>query len=222
MKHKEFKIPFKLARHILKDGKHHSFKVWIAIKAIHGSHAHQIDIQHVSNLCQISPNAVYYHLDKLLRWNWIGSDGEAYFMRPVSFLCEMYKVKGKGYRIDATKELPEIQSVLFAMSVKHIVSYRMYAERSISRCKQAAYKIQQFNPTTLSVRLLSSLIGISVNMVHRLKMKCIKLGYLFRRKNKRLVLPYEHAYLFEYHHGSLFTKDRALWIRLSDDITTFF
>lgn len=229
MEHEELKIPFALARHILREKKHPQMRVWFAVKGVHGSWCKKdgFNASQVASLCDFSSTrTVQYHLDKLLEWNWIGEDEDHYFFRSTTYLCQQYGLYGntyRGYYFDLEEELTELESVLFMMSVEHIINYRKLAGQTSGSLEQTSsgYSVQDYSPNSLSVRLLSKLIGISINMAHRLKMSCVNIGYLERKRNSRLVLPYEHSYLFDNHYGSLFEFDNATRIRLADELTTF-
>lgn len=224
MTHPELKLPYHLARHILREKRHPQLRVWLALKAVHGSWCHNINKEQVADLCGFScVQTVNYHLDKLLEWNWVGTDGKQYFFRSTDFLCRQYGHKNNrnGYHIDIKNELTALAEVLFMMSVKHIINFRNYVGRESGRLEQTGYIMQDYTVNTLSVRLLAKLIGITSNMVHRLKTACINIGYLDRKRNSRLVLPYEQSYLYDKFNGYLFTKDNAMYIRLTDSLNTF-
>jgi len=227
IKHKELNLPIALARHLLSEKRYSSMRIWLATKGVHGAYCKKKDLDRdkIASLCGLSSSqSVDFHFERLLECNWIGQCEHNYYFRPISFLCEQYDVKGGAvHTIDLEKELAELQNLLFAICIKALIMYRRFAERNIGRCQQTTddYKVQIYKITSLSVRLLSTLIGISVSMVHRLKMNCLNIGYLDRKKNSRLVLPYEHCYLYENHYGSLYTYDNAVRLRLADDLYPF-
>lgn len=229
MKHEELNIPNKLGRCILGDGKGASFRVWIAAKGIHGSHCKVDELQHdyIAELSGLnSKQAVSYHIDKLLEWNWIGTDGERYFFRPVKYLKQVYGVsdKANNYKIDIKKELKDIKAVLFFMSVKAVIAYRRFVESTNGDHQQAdanGYTLQYYKTNDLSVRLLSKLIGITQNMVHRLKHYAEKLGYITIRKNVRPVLNWERSYLFDNYYDHLFKQNEIIKLRMTDTIKTY-
>lgn len=209
----------------MKEKKVSSFRVWLAMKGKYGPfvRVEDFDVDAIVSLCGFkNSSTVYYHLKKLLKWNWVGKGNGKYFLRPMSFLCDKYNIRsGKVHKVDLLKQLSDIKELLFAMSVKGLIIYRKFVGRKIRRYEQAdetVYKLQDYKPSTLSVRLLAQLLGLSVNMVHRLKHRCMDLGYMTREKNSRLVQEFERALLHELHFEKLFTELGDLKIRLADDL----
>lgn len=230
MKHPELNIPYSLAREILREKKFAQFRVWIAAKGVHGAFCKKEDLdkKEIANLCGFSSTqTVDYHFDKLLSWNWIGEDDNNYFFRPIKYLCQQYDIskKARSYVLDLENELEDLQAVLFYMAVKRVIGYRRYMEAHNGAYQQIdanGYTLQSYTAQNISVRLLSKLIGISVNMVHRLKKYAGSLQYLDISHNNRLVLPFEKAYLNHFHREKLYKVNNCTILRMTDTIKTIF
>lgn len=228
MKHDTLKIPFCLARHLLREKRHPQLRVWLAMKSVHGSWCRkdELDKQKIASLCGFSTTkTVDYHLDKLLEWNWVGRCERNYYFRGIGFLLNIHGYKRgnyKGYHVDIKRELTALQEVLFTVAIKHLIRWRRFKGVDLGTLKQVNRQLQQYQLTSLAVRLLSKMIGISTNMVHRLKQSCKHLGYLLINNYSRLVLPWEYSYLYHHKQGYLFTKDNAIRVRLTDTVVPYF
>lgn len=227
MQHRELNIPLSLTKHILSDNRESQFKVYLALKGVYGSHVKKIDYTKIAMLCGFSSEeTVSYHIKKLLQYNWVGQHEGQLFLRPISYLCDVYNAEGgKVHKIDLITQLPYLQELLFSMSLKKLIIYRKYVGRKIRRCEQAYkydYKIQDYKTSTMSVRLIATLLNLSVNKVHRLKMKAIEAGYLERDKNARQILASELSYLFFNHREKVYKTKGGSWIvNLTDDLYPF-
>lgn len=225
MEHIELNIPLSLTKHILSEKKVPQFRVWLALKAVYGSHVQyeEIDKRKVADLCGFKKEqTVDYHLEKLLDWNWVGDNNGLYFLRPLSYLCHIYKVRGgKVHKIDLTTQLPNLAELLFSMCLAYIINFRKYVGRKLGRYEQAiieGYKMQEYKATTLSVRLIAKLLNLSANMVHRLKIAAIDIGYLDRTKHNRMLFDYQVAYMLEKYPQQVYCKDGAWRANLTDNL----
>lgn len=95
----------------------------------------------------------------------------------------MYNIgpKGKIHKICIKTDLPRLQELLFTLAVMYLINYRKYVARKKhagNNLFAADAQVQNYKSTTLSVRLLARLIGISTQTVHRLKKSCAKLGFM--------------------------------------------
>ncbi len=117
-------------------------------------------------------------LKQLLALNWIGTDGNYYFIRAFKYLERKYKVKTRKAGLLKFSELSNIREWIIGYALG-----RRY--KDFTRVKKAGtpqrYK-SKVNARTCSISIISQELGLSRSTACALKQKAAKLGY-FRYKN---------------------------------------
>lgn len=227
MTHTTFNIPVQLGRELLRDKKYIEARLWLAAKAVHGAYVPKEDLDRkaIADLCGVTVQGTYKTFKKLLDLNWIGEDEKCYYFHSIKSLCECYyKVQSrKVFELDIEKDLADLQTVLFDVSVKDVVINRKHGMKFGSSVSSAdeVYKIQDYESTTVSESYLSDKLGISENMVHRLKHKAQDLGLMKIISNKRKVSGGEKAYFHEMCPYKMWDYIDDTYINLTDDLYSF-
>ncbi len=174
-------LSIELARAIYSDKHITTFKTFLALKFV--ARVGHIEVPKAAKLAADTlghkdTRSVKKAIKQCLKLNWIGTDGNYYFIRAFKYLERKYKVKTRKAGLLKFSELQNIREWIIGYTLGR--RYKDFTRVKKARTPQR-YK-SKVNASTCSIGIISSELGLSRSAACELKQRAAKLGY-FRYKN---------------------------------------
>lgn len=165
-----------------------------------------LDISHVADLCEYkSKTSVYTHLEACLMLNWIGTDGEWYFIRSFDRLRAEYGANKRTAVELRPEDISKLDQFLLGSKINSIGRSKRHVRkigRYETKAKKEPYSClhgvnKEYQPEHISCSLIAKWFGFSPASATRLKQRARRSGYLnyYNRTNKLDITTEEYANL---------------------------
>ncbi len=215
-----------------------AYKVYLAIKFIaEGGQVRKknLDLEQVADLCGYSSvTSVYSHLNTCLELNWIGTDGQWYFIRSFDRLRAEYEAESRTGSEIRPEDVATLDQFLLGAKIQHWIRSKKHVRKigSTKPTQKEQFSClhginKDYQPNAISCSIIADWFNVSTATASRLKQRARASGYLhYRNRTNRLRIPAEHidnvrgnvapaTYLTTYKRG----RQRFIAIRLTDAFT---
>jgi hypothetical protein len=224
MKIPELNLPLNFARYVLTEGYENELRVFMALKGMYDRKVvrSQIDYESVSSLTGLSESTIRRAIDNIVKMEWAVQQKVNLYFKSFGTICRNKGIAlGRIHRVNIKQDLPTLTELLFTLALVWLIRFRAYVRRNKSRSYNGVPKhnpLQQFKSTTLSVRYLGRLLGLSPSKVHRLKHRAKSLGFIGIQANYAWIEGITEQWLcYEIPEMAKMAMKRLI-LRVTDDI----
>lgn len=185
--YRSLNVPLELSQTIAKRDLLSPFKVYLSMKFISDGQIRlsDVDFQKVANLSGFKDQrTIKNHLQTCIDLNWIGTDGEWYFIRSFDRLRKEYDATTRSAIEISTDDIPTFLELLLGAKIVHRHRAKRYAMK-IPTAEPTAEPYSDFNnkpkdygSLKVSCSMIGEWFGFSPSTATRLKQRAREIGYL--------------------------------------------